>query len=94
MTGPKPAATKVQWQDGGFDHLEGPSSLTTYTKNLTADLRSRLTSLMDPALLGRVDIKHIDQLAQNVLNENTAPGSQRSLIIDDRTLDVLREVPF
>ncbi|MFD5257273.1 UvrD-helicase domain-containing protein [Streptomyces bobili] len=71
-----------------------PILLTTYTKNLTADLRSRLTSLMDPALLGRVDIKHIDQLAQSVLNENTAPGSQRSLITDDRALEVLREVLF
>lgn len=71
-----------------------PILLTTYTKNLTADLRSRLTSLMDPALLGRIDIKHIDQLAQSVLNENTAPGAQRSLITDDRALDVLREVLF
>ncbi|QTI89675.1 UvrD-helicase domain-containing protein [Streptomyces sp. AgN23] len=71
-----------------------PILLTTYTKNLTADLRSRLTSLMDPALLGRIDIKHIDQLAQSVLNENTAPGSQRSLIADDRALDVLCEVLF
>jgi len=71
-----------------------PILLTTYTKNLTADLRSRLTSLMEPALLGRVDIKHIDQLAQSVLNENTAPGAQRGLITDDRALDVLREVLF
>lgn len=71
-----------------------PILLTTYTKNLTADLRSRLTSLMHPELLGRVDIKHIDQLAQQVLNENSAPGSQRSLIPDDRALDVLREVLF
>ncbi|WP_406310942.1 UvrD-helicase domain-containing protein [Streptomyces thermoviolaceus] len=71
-----------------------PILLTTYTKNLTADLRSRLTSLMDPALLSRVDIKHIDQLAQSVLNENSAPGSQRSLITDDAALDVLREVLF
>ncbi|GES28547.1 UvrD-helicase domain-containing protein [Streptomyces angustmyceticus] len=71
-----------------------PILLTTYTKNLTADLRSRLTSLMDPALLGRIDIKHIDQLAQNVLNENTAPGAQRGLTSDDRALDVLREVLF
>lgn len=71
-----------------------PILLTTYTKNLTADLRSRLTSLVDPALLGRIDIKHIDQLAQGVLNENTAPGAQRSLITDDRAQDVLREVLF
>lgn len=49
---------------------------------------------MDPPLLGRIDIKHIDQLAQNVLNENTAPGAQRGLITDDRALDVLREVLF
>ncbi|WP_030609354.1 UvrD-helicase domain-containing protein [Streptomyces sclerotialus] len=71
-----------------------PILLTTYTKNLTADLRARLTSLMDSALLDRIDIKHIDQLAQSVLNENTAPGSQRSLITDDRALGVLREVLF
>ncbi|ATZ23085.1 DNA-dependent helicase II [Streptomyces lavendulae subsp. lavendulae] len=71
-----------------------PILLTTYTKNLTADLRSRLSSLMDPVLLGRVDIKHIDQLAQSVLNENTAPGSQRSLISEEGALDVLREVLF
>lgn len=71
-----------------------PILLTTYTKNLTADLRSRLGSLMDPALLGRIDIKHIDQLAQSVLNENSAPGAQRSLIPDDRALDMLREVLF
>ncbi|MGX9920688.1 UvrD-helicase domain-containing protein [Streptomyces sp. NPDC002248] len=68
--------------------------LTTYTKNLTADLRARLTSLMDPALLGRVDIKHIDQLAQSVLNENSAPGAQRRLISDDDARDVLREILF
>lgn len=68
--------------------------LTTYTKNLTADLRSRLTSLIDPALLSRIDIKHIDQLAQSVLNENITAGSQRSLIPDDQALDVLREVLF
>ncbi|MEV4670851.1 UvrD-helicase domain-containing protein [Actinomadura sp. NPDC049382] len=71
-----------------------PILLTTYTKNLTADLRSRLTSLIDPELLSRIDIKHIDQLAQSVLNENTTPGSQRSLITDDQALDVLREVLF
>ncbi|GAA0965351.1 UvrD-helicase domain-containing protein [Actinocorallia libanotica] len=71
-----------------------PILLTTYTKNLTADLRSRLTSLIPPALLGRIDIKHIDQLAQSVLNDNTSPGSQRSLITDDQAMDVLREVLF
>ncbi|MCX5529774.1 UvrD-helicase domain-containing protein [Streptomyces sp. NBC_00006] len=71
-----------------------PILLTTYTKNLTADLRSRLSSLIDPDLISRIDIKHIDQLAQTVLNENTAPGSQRSLIDDDKALDILREVLF
>ncbi|MEW2310069.1 UvrD-helicase domain-containing protein [Streptomyces sp. NPDC006864] len=71
-----------------------PILLTTYTKNLTADLRSRLTSLMGPELLGRVDIKHIDQLAQSVLNENVAPGSQRSVIGDETAQNVLREVLF
>ncbi|MFJ4682756.1 UvrD-helicase domain-containing protein [Streptomyces sp. NPDC088789] len=47
-----------------------------------------------PQPLGRVDIKHIDQLAQSVLNENVAPGSQRSVIGDEPTQNVLREVLF
>ncbi|MCX4834430.1 UvrD-helicase domain-containing protein [Streptomyces sp. NBC_01016] len=68
--------------------------LTTYTKNLTADLRSRLTSLMGPSLLDRVDIKHIDQLAQGVLNENVAPGAQRSLIADDKAKEALAAILF
>ncbi|SHL83187.1 UvrD-helicase domain-containing protein [Streptomyces yunnanensis] len=71
-----------------------PILLTTYTKNLTADLRSRLSSLIPPELIARVDIKHIDQLAQNILNENKAAGAQRSLINDDQALDTLREVLF
>ncbi|NLU75504.1 UvrD-helicase domain-containing protein [Streptomyces sp. HNM0575] len=71
-----------------------PILLTTYTKNLTSDLRSRLTSLLEPALLSRIDIKHIDQLAQSVLNENSAPGSRRRLMDEVQALDVLREVLF
>ncbi|MGW5114056.1 UvrD-helicase domain-containing protein [Streptomyces noursei] len=71
-----------------------PILLTTYTKNLTADLRSRLSSLIPPELIARVDIKHIDQLAQNILNENKAAGAQRSLINDDQALNTLREVLF
>ncbi|WP_263165071.1 UvrD-helicase domain-containing protein [Streptomyces sp. SCSIO ZS0520] len=71
-----------------------PILLTTYTKNLTADLRSRLTSLIGQELLARVDIKHIDQLAQSVLNDNIAPGAQRSLLPQERALELLTEVLF
>ncbi|MFE7634066.1 UvrD-helicase domain-containing protein [Kitasatospora sp. NPDC057518] len=71
-----------------------PILLTTYTKNLTADLRSRLSSLVPPELLARVDIKHIDNLAQGVLNENSAAGAQRSLIGDAQAKEVLGEVLF
>ncbi|WP_225631678.1 UvrD-helicase domain-containing protein [Streptomyces solaniscabiei] len=69
-----------------------PILLTTFTKNLTTDLRARLASLLEPDLLARVDITHIDQLAARVLNENTVAGAGKQRIYDNVALNTLRQV--
>ncbi len=68
-----------------------PILLTTFTKNLTTDLRARLASLLEPDLLARVDITHIDQLAARVLNENTVAGAGKQRIYDNVALSTLRQ---
>jgi mRNA-degrading endonuclease RelE of RelBE toxin-antitoxin system len=67
-----------------------PILLTTFTKNLTTDLRLRLSSLIGPELLARVDIAHIDQLAARVLGENTAPGRAKQRVYDNVALGEMR----
>ncbi|MFC4949057.1 UvrD-helicase domain-containing protein [Pseudonocardia sp. GCM10023141] len=69
-----------------------PILLTTFTKNLTTDLRARLSLLLEPDQLARVDIAHIDQLAARVLSENGGPGSRRRRIDDVQALGILRQV--
>jgi superfamily I DNA/RNA helicase len=69
-----------------------PILLTTFTKNLTTDLRARLSSLLEPEQLTRVDITHIDQLAARVLTDNAGPGSSRRRIDDTEALRLLRQV--
>ncbi|MFE7573530.1 UvrD-helicase domain-containing protein [Streptomyces sp. NPDC057521] len=69
-----------------------PILLTTFTKNLAADLRARLTDLIrDPDLLARVEIAHIDELAYRIVSENLTGSVKRR--VDDRTaLGELRTV--
>ncbi|MGW4299115.1 UvrD-helicase domain-containing protein [Streptomyces sp. NPDC004646] len=69
-----------------------PILLTTFTKNLTTDLRARLASLLDPEQLARVDITHIDQLASRVLNENALTGAGKQRIYDSVALNTLRQI--
>ncbi|WP_327290319.1 UvrD-helicase domain-containing protein [Streptomyces sp. NBC_01198] len=69
-----------------------PILLTTFTKNLTTDLRLRLASLVGPELLARVDIAHIDQLAARVLGENTAPGRNKQRVYDHVALNEMRQL--
>ncbi|WP_328549819.1 UvrD-helicase domain-containing protein [Streptomyces sp. NBC_00366] len=69
-----------------------PILLTTFTKNLTTDLRLRLASLIEPELLARVDIAHIDQLAARVLGENTAPGRGKQRVYDHVALNEMRQL--
>ncbi|GAB3970907.1 UvrD-helicase domain-containing protein [Plantactinospora veratri] len=78
------------------EHLTGDDErilLTTFTANLAADLRLRLTSLIDdPELHGRVDVVHIDQLAARVIGENTAQQNRRKRISDHAALAELRQL--
>ncbi|MFI5542689.1 UvrD-helicase domain-containing protein [Streptomyces sp. NPDC051815] len=69
-----------------------PILLTTFTKNLTTDLRLRLSSLIEPELLARVEIAHIDQLAARVLGENTAPGRGKQRVYDSVALGEMRQL--
>ncbi|MFF0004576.1 UvrD-helicase domain-containing protein [Streptomyces tibetensis] len=70
-----------------------PILLTTFTKNLTADLRARLTNLIgDPDLLARVEIAHIDELAYKVVSENSLSGRVKRRVDDRTALAELRTV--
>ncbi|GAB2962382.1 hypothetical protein GCM10027075_72620 [Streptomyces heilongjiangensis] len=62
-----------------------PVLLTTYNKNLAADLRSRLLELSGEELLGRVDVSHVDQLALRVVRE-AEPGNGKQAIDDGQAV--------
>jgi len=62
-----------------------PVLLTTYNKNLAADLRSRLMELGGQELLARVEITHVDQLALRTVRE-AEPGSSKVIIDDNQAL--------
>ncbi|WP_433205306.1 UvrD-helicase domain-containing protein [Dactylosporangium sp. CS-047395] len=66
--------------------------LTTFTMNLAADLRLRLASLIDPELMARVDVTHIDQLAARVVGENTAQRNRKQRVTDQVALTELRQL--
>ncbi|MFE6183145.1 UvrD-helicase domain-containing protein [Streptomyces sp. NPDC056465] len=59
--------------------------LTTYNKNLAADLRSRLLQLGGEELLARVEISHVDQLALRVVRE-AEPGSAKQTLDESQAL--------
>lgn len=65
--------------------------LTTFNKNLAADLRARLLALGGPETLARVEIAHVDQLATRVVRE-ADPGSVKSRIDDTRALNEWRQI--
>ncbi|MEV7412590.1 UvrD-helicase domain-containing protein [Streptomyces althioticus] len=56
-----------------------PVLLTTYNKNLAADLRSRLLALGGEELLSRVEISHVDQLALRTVRE-AEPGNRKRIV--------------
>ncbi|MFK0015469.1 UvrD-helicase domain-containing protein [Streptomyces sp. NPDC091027] len=68
-----------------------PVLLTTFNKNLAADLRARLLSLAGPETLARVDIVHVDQLATRVVSE-ADPGSAKRRIDDTQALREWRQL--
>ncbi|WP_460362586.1 UvrD-helicase domain-containing protein [Actinocorallia lasiicapitis] len=59
--------------------------LTTFNKNLAADLRQRLTDLAGPGVLKRVEIVNIDRLATQIVAES-AGGDRRQWIDDQRAI--------
>jgi superfamily I DNA/RNA helicase len=74
----------------------GPGSskqvlLTTFNKNLAADLRARLLALGGPETVARVEIAHVDQLATRMVRE-ADPGSVKSRIDDTRALNEWRQI--
>ncbi|MFZ4297285.1 UvrD-helicase domain-containing protein [Streptomyces cinereoruber] len=70
-----------------------PILLTTFTKNLASDLRTRLSDLVgDSALLARVEITHIDELAYKVITENGISGPTKRRVDDRTALNELRTI--
>jgi UvrD/REP helicase N-terminal domain len=76
------------------DHAR-PVLLTTFNRNLAADLRTRLLALGGPELVDRVDIINIDKLASQVVTE-TGNSPLPRLIDETRALahwaDMLLEI--
>ncbi|GAB3971627.1 UvrD-helicase domain-containing protein [Plantactinospora veratri] len=64
-----------------------PVLLTTFNRNLAADLRTRLIALGGQELVSRVDIVNIDRLASRVVAEAKAGVGKR--IVDDNTVPEL-----
>lgn len=64
-----------------------PILLTTFNRNLAADLRTRLIALGGQELVARVDIVNIDRLASRVVGEAKAAGSRR--VVDDNKVPEL-----
>jgi superfamily I DNA/RNA helicase len=62
-----------------------PVLLTTFNKNLAADLRSRLLELGGEELVSRVDISHVDQLSLRAVRE-AEPGNRKRLIDDNQAV--------
>lgn len=62
-----------------------PILLTTFNRNLAADLRARFLDLVGPELVERVDIINIDRLASRVVGE-TGPARARRTIDDDAAM--------
>jgi superfamily I DNA/RNA helicase/mRNA-degrading endonuclease RelE of RelBE toxin-antitoxin system len=68
-----------------------PVLLTTYNKNLAADLRKRLLELGGPETVSRVDIVNIDKLAADVV-ARAEPGGKRRWIDDAKAVQEWRDL--
>ncbi|MEV1288750.1 UvrD-helicase domain-containing protein [Micromonospora sp. NPDC049679] len=67
-----------------------PILLTTFNRNLAADLRTRLMALGGQELVSRVDIVNIDRLASRVVTEAKS-GSSRRVVDDNRVPELWSE---
>jgi hypothetical protein len=70
-----------------------PILLTTFNRNLAADLRARLLTLGGEQIVSRVDIVTIDKLASRVVTESGL-GAQRRVIDDTRAVQEWRDLLF
>lgn len=68
-----------------------PILLTTYNKNLAADLRKRLLELGGPETVSRVEIVNIDKLAADVV-ARAEPGGKRRWIDDAKAVQEWRDL--
>jgi superfamily I DNA/RNA helicase len=64
-----------------------PILLTTFNRNLAADLRTRLMALGGQELIARVDIVNIDKLASRVVSEAKV-GAGKRIVDDNRVADL------
>lgn len=71
------------------DGNDKPILLTTFNRNLAADLRTRLLALGGEQLARRVDIVNIDRLASRVVAENSDDTKHR-VIGDERAVEEWR----
>ena len=69
-----------------------PILLTTFTKNLAIDLRGRLASLLEPELMARVDIQHVDAVSARILGQSTAQSRAKNRVDDHVALIELRDL--
>ncbi|MBX7266936.1 DEAD/DEAH box helicase [Micromonospora sp. Llam7] len=67
--------------------VDKPILLTTFNRNLAADLRTRLMALGGQELVSRVDIVNIDRLASRVVAEAKSGGGRR--VVDDNRVPEL-----
>ena len=71
-----------------------PILLTTFNRNLAADLRTRLMALGGQELVSRVDIVNIDRLASRVVAEAKAGAQPQRWSTTTRCLELLGRVPL
>ncbi|MCW6003758.1 AAA family ATPase [Micromonospora sp. CPCC 205371] len=67
--------------------VDKPILLTTFNRNLAADLRTRLVALGGQELVSRVDIVNVDRLASRVVAEAKAGAGKR--VVDDNKVPEL-----
>lgn len=68
-----------------------PVLLTTFNRNLAADLRAKLLDLGGPEIARRVDVVNIDKLTRRVVNE-AEPGGGARLITDAQAVEEWRDM--
>ncbi|KUL31268.1 UvrD-helicase domain-containing protein [Actinoplanes awajinensis] len=59
--------------------IDKPILLTTFNRNLAADLRTRLRALGGDEVLSRVDVVHVDRLADRIVSQYDPRAPKRKL---------------